>query len=136
MTRADVILSAAKDLLLRRKADSSRCALGMTTLATFALLTACSVGPDYVRPDAPVPQAFKETQGWKPAEPRDAELRGNWWEIFGDPLLNQLEEQVSLSNQNVAAAEARFRQAMALIDAARAGYYPTLTGDVSATRSR
>jgi NodT family efflux transporter outer membrane factor (OMF) lipoprotein len=108
----------------------------MTALASLALVSACSVGPDYVRPDAPVPQSFKETQGWKPAEPRDAELRGEWWEIFGDPLLSQLEAQVSVSNQNVAAAEARFRQAMALIDAARAGYYPTLTGNVSATRSR
>jgi len=121
MTRADVILSAAKDVLF----------------ASFvALLAGCSVGPDYVRPDAPVPRAFKETQGWKPAEPRDAEVRGSWWETFGDPLLNQLEEQVSVSNQNVAAAEARFRQAMALIGAARAQYFPTITGDVSATRSR
>ena len=121
MTRADVILRAAKDVLF----------------ASFvALLAGCSVGPDYVRPDAPVPQAFKETQGWKPAEPRDAEVRGSWWETFGDPLLNQLEEQVSVSNQNVAAAEARFRQAMALIGAARAQYFPTITGDVSATRSR
>ncbi|HEY6863272.1 MAG TPA: efflux transporter outer membrane subunit [Burkholderiales bacterium] len=106
------------------------------SLAALALLSACSVGPDYVRPDAPVPQAFKETQGWKPAEPRDAEVRGSWWEAFGDPLLNQLEEQVSVSNQNVAAAEARFRQAMALIGAARAQYFPAITGDVSATRSR
>ncbi|HZR67845.1 MAG TPA: efflux transporter outer membrane subunit [Burkholderiales bacterium] len=121
MTRADVILRAAKDVLF----------------ASFvALLAGCSVGPDYVRPDAPVPQAFKETQGWKPAEPRDAEVRGSWWETFGDPLLNQLEEQVSVSNQNVAAAEARFRQAMALIGAARAQHFPTITGDVSATRSR
>src|SRR4051812_14795041 len=121
MTRADVILSAAKDLLL----------------ASFvALLSACSVGPDYVRPDAPAPQAFKEAQGWKPAEPRDAEIRGNWWELFGDPLLSQLEEQVSVSNQDLAVAEARFRQALALVGSARSAYFPTITGDVSATRSR
>jgi NodT family efflux transporter outer membrane factor (OMF) lipoprotein len=105
-------------------------------LAALALLAACSVGPDYVRPDAPAGESFKETQGWKPAEPRDAEVRGAWWEIFGDPLLNQLEEQVGVSNQNLAAAEARFRQAMALVGAARSAYYPTITGDVAATRSR
>ncbi len=119
--RADVILSAAKDLLFA---------------APFALLAACSVGPDYVRPGALVSAEFKETRDWKPAEPRDAELRGKWWEVFGDPLLNDLEERVSVSNQNLAAAEARFRQAMALVGAARSAYWPTLTGDVSATRSR
>jgi NodT family efflux transporter outer membrane factor (OMF) lipoprotein len=121
MRPGNVILSAAKDVLFA---------------ASFALLAACSVGPDYVRPDAAAPEAFKETQGWKPAEPRDAELRGKWWEIFGDTLLNGLEEQVSISNQNLAAAEARFRQAMALVGVARSAYYPGITGDVSATRSR
>jgi NodT family efflux transporter outer membrane factor (OMF) lipoprotein len=104
--------------------------------APLILLAACSVGPDYVRPDAPTAAEFKETQGWKPAEPRDAEVRGKWWETFGDPLLNDLEEQVSVSNQNLAAAEARFRQALALVGAARSAYFPSITGDVSATRSR
>jgi outer membrane protein TolC len=137
MTSGDVILSAAKDLLLRQKADSSGCALRMTVLVTaVALIAGCSVGPDYVRPTAPAPESFKETQGWKAAEPRDAEVRGKWWEVFGDPLLNGLEEQVSVSNQNLAAAEARFRQALALVGSARSAYFPTITGDVSATRSR
>src|SRR4051794_37257510 len=90
-----VILSAAKDLLLRRKADSSGCALGTTMLAApLALLAACSVGPDYVRPEVESPAAFKEMQGWKQAEPKDHEIRGKWWEIFGDPLLDALQEQV------------------------------------------
>jgi NodT family efflux transporter outer membrane factor (OMF) lipoprotein len=120
MTRTDVILSAAKDLLFA---------------APFLLLAACSVGPDYVRPDAPAPDAFKETQGWKPAEPRDAEIRGKWWQIFGDPLLDDLQEQVSISNQNLAAAEARFQQALALVRSARSAYFPAITGSVSETRS-
>jgi NodT family efflux transporter outer membrane factor (OMF) lipoprotein len=108
----------------------------MTVLTSLALVTACSVGPDYVRPDAPTPAAFKETQGWKPAEPRDGELRGKWWQIFGDPLLDGFQEQVSISNQNLALTEARFRQALALVRSARSAYFPTVTGEVSATRSR
>jgi NodT family efflux transporter outer membrane factor (OMF) lipoprotein len=98
-------------------------------------LAACAVGPDYARPKMEAPAAFKEMNGWKLAQPRDNELRGNWWEIFNDPQLNALMEQVNISNQNLAQAEARFRQAHALVQAARAGYFPTLTGSASATRS-
>ena len=99
-------------------------------------LCACTVGPDYVRPDAPVPAAFKENLAWKTAEPRDHLARGKWWEAFNDPVLNGLQEQVSISNQNIAQAEARFRQAAALLEATRAGLFPTLTGGLSTTRSR
>ena len=60
---------------------------------------------------AEVPAAYKEMDGWKVAEPKDHLIRGAWWEIFNDPELNALEEQVNISNQNVAAAEAQFRQA-------------------------
>lgn len=104
--------------------------------AMLGLLAACSVGPDYVRPQAAVPAAFKESQGWKQAQPRDQEIRGNWWEIYEDPLLNDLADQVSISNQNLAQAEAQFRQARALSQSARAAYFPTITGDVSSSRSR
>jgi NodT family efflux transporter outer membrane factor (OMF) lipoprotein len=100
----------------------------------MALLTACAVGPDYVRPAVETPASFKESAGWKTAEPRDQEIRGKWWEIYNDPLLNSLEEQVSISNQNLAQAEARYRQANALVQSARASYYPTLTSDASTTR--
>jgi NodT family efflux transporter outer membrane factor (OMF) lipoprotein len=102
--------------------------------AMLTLLSACTVGPDYVRPSAPVPAAFKE--GWKTAEPRDGELRGKWWEVFADPLLNRLEEQVDISNQTLAQAEAQYRQALALVQAARAAYFPTVLADVSTIRSR
>ena len=103
--------------------------------AMISSFTGCAVGPDYVRPTAESPAAYKENEGWKQAEPRDHLMRGAWWEIFNDPELNGLEEQVNISNQNLAAAEAQFRQALALVDVARAGYYPTLTAGASATRS-
>ena len=100
----------------------------------LALLGACAVGPDYVRPPVETPAAFKES--WKQAEPRDHEDRGKWWEVFNDPLLNSLQEQVSISNQTLARAEAQFRQAAALLDSARAATTPSLMGGVSTTRSR
>ncbi|MHB8714489.1 MAG: TolC family protein, partial [Sulfuricaulis sp.] len=100
------------------------------------LLSACAVGPDYVRPTVETPATFKEMHGWKPAQPRDQEIRGKWWQAFGDPLLNSLEDQVDISNQNLAQAEAQFRQARALVQVARAGYFPTVSTTVSATRSR
>ncbi|HEX9007618.1 MAG TPA: TolC family protein, partial [Bacteroidota bacterium] len=106
--------------------------------AALISLTGCTVGPDYVRPSAETPPAYKETEGtsWKVAQPRDELKRGAWWEIFGDPGLNGLEVQVRISNQNIAAAEAQYRQARALVQAARAAYFPTITADGSYTRSR
>jgi NodT family efflux transporter outer membrane factor (OMF) lipoprotein len=114
--------------------------------AAAALLAAgCAVGPDYRRPEAPVPAVFKEQalpeskaaepDRWKPAEPKDDAARGKWWEIFGDPALNALEEQVSVSNQSIAQAEATFRGARAAVRGARADFYPTVTTSPSATRS-
>ena len=110
--------------------------LNAMTLVAAALLAGCSVGPDYVRPAVETPAAYKEAGNWKPARPRDDVNRGKWWEVFNDPLLNQLQEQVDISNQNLAKAEAQFRQALALLQSARAGYFPSVTGGVSPTRSR
>jgi NodT family efflux transporter outer membrane factor (OMF) lipoprotein len=108
----------------------------LAALLAPALLGGCSVGPDYVRPAVETPAAYKEAGNWKPAEPKDDANRGKWWEVFNDSLLNQLQEQVDISNQNLAKAEAQYRQALALVQSARAGYYPTVTGAVSNTRSR
>ena len=99
------------------------------------LLQGCNVGPKYNRPSVQSPATFKEVtpedlkkmDGWKVAEPKDTELHGKWWEIFGDPELNALEEQVSVSNQNVAAAFANFMAARAIVRQARSQYYPTVT---------
>jgi NodT family efflux transporter outer membrane factor (OMF) lipoprotein len=85
-----------------------------------------------------VPPAYKEPppQGWKEAQPNDGNLRGNWWEIFGDNMLNGFEEQVAISNQNVLLAEAQYRQAQALARVARSNLYPLVTGAPSVTGSQ
>ncbi len=98
------------------------------------LLAGCTVGPDYVKPPTAAPEAFKETPGWKVAQPRDELSRGPWWQIYNDPKLNALEEQVDINNQNIAVAEAQFREALALVQVARAAYFPTVTGGASWTR--
>jgi NodT family efflux transporter outer membrane factor (OMF) lipoprotein len=98
-------------------------------------LAGCTVGPNYVRPPAPASETFKEMDGWTKAAPADQMLRGKWWEVFNDPALNKLEEQVGISNQNVLAAEAQFRQAEALVRVARSAYFPTATIGPSVSRS-
>ena len=100
------------------------------------LLSGCAVGPDYTRPAFESPAAFKENQGWKQAEPRDTEIRGQWWQMYNDPLLSELQDQVSISNQNLIRAEAQFRQAAALVQSAQSAYYPTLNATLSSPRSR
>jgi outer membrane protein TolC len=109
--------------------------LGLIAVVVL-LCVGCMVGPDYRRPSAPMTAAYKEDQGWKLARPGDDIPRGRWWEIFGDPQLNALEEQVSEANQNIKVAEARFRQARALIGSARAGLFPTLSAGFSADSVR
>jgi len=105
-------------------------------VAVLAAVVGCAVGPRYVRPPIAEPDAYKETAGWKIAEPQADVARGPWWEIFGDPTLSALEEQVDVSNQNIAVAEAQFRDAAALVREARAGYFPTVAIGVGVVRSR
>jgi NodT family efflux transporter outer membrane factor (OMF) lipoprotein len=102
----------------------------------FLMLTACTVGPDYRRPASATSVTFKELKGWKQAQPRDHELPGKWWEIFKDPYLNALEEQVDIANQSIAQAEAQFRQSQSLVQTATAAYFPTSTGTASVNRFR
>jgi NodT family efflux transporter outer membrane factor (OMF) lipoprotein len=102
------------------------------TLAGALLISSgCKVvGPNYTHPPvAPVPQAFKEKppDGWKEAQPNDTALKGKWWEIYNDPELNALEEQVNISNQNVLAAEAQYRAARATVQIARSARFPLVT---------
>jgi NodT family efflux transporter outer membrane factor (OMF) lipoprotein len=107
-------------------------------LLALGLLAGCAaVGPNYKKPTTAAPGAFKEAppEGWKRAQPSDAVLRGKWWELFGDPALSALEEQVSVSNQNLAQAEAQFRGARAAVALARAGLFPTVTAGAQATRA-
>ena len=114
--------------------------------AAMLLLSACTVGPNYKRPTAPAPPAFKEqpppnfkeaeAAGWKQAQPGDAWLKGKWWELYKDPALNALEEQVPVNNQNIAQAEAQFRQARSAVRVSRSALYPTIGGTASAAESR
>jgi NodT family efflux transporter outer membrane factor (OMF) lipoprotein len=106
------------------------------------LLCACNPAPKYVRPPAPTPAAYKEAPGdqekagWKLAQPGDDKLRGKWWEIYNDPQLNALEEQVAVSNQSLKASEANFRAARALVVIAHSALYPTLGSTPTLTNSR
>lgn len=114
--------------------------LSKFAVAALALAACgCMKGPVYQRPVAAVPQSFKEPppEGWKEAQPNDGVIRGKWWEIFGDPGLNALEEQVDISNQNVLQTEAQFRQAEAAVRVARSALFPTVaaTSSVSGSQS-
>jgi NodT family efflux transporter outer membrane factor (OMF) lipoprotein len=99
-----------------------RRAVALLTLA----LSACAVGPDYVRPTFDVPAAYKEPAGWKSAEPQAADSLQPWWEAYADPVLNGLMGDADRANQNLVVAEAQYRQAKALADAARAALFPTV----------
>ena len=92
------------------------------------LLAGCTVGPNYVRPTTDVPADYKESANFKAAQPSDDAAKGKWWEVYGDPQLNALEEQVSVSNQTLKEAQAQFVIARATIRVVRAAYYPTVTG--------
>jgi NodT family efflux transporter outer membrane factor (OMF) lipoprotein len=95
--------------------------------AGTVVLSACKVGPNYHRPSAPVPGAYKELPpGWKVSTPKDDANRGDWWAIFNDPELDALERQVNISNQNVKQSEAEYREAVALLKEAEAQLYPTV----------
>ncbi|HEY8053893.1 MAG TPA: efflux transporter outer membrane subunit [Steroidobacteraceae bacterium] len=95
----------------------------------------CAVGPDYHRPAAPVPQQFKEADGWKPAQPREAASGTPWWSVYEDATLDELEKQIDVSNQTLKASEAAWRQAIALVSQSRAGLLPTAGLSAQATRS-
>jgi NodT family efflux transporter outer membrane factor (OMF) lipoprotein len=112
--------------------------------AAALLLGGCAVGPKYQRPmvqvpaayKEPPPDAYKESQGWKIAQPADTRLRGDWWVLFGDVDLNNLEQQIDVSNLNLKSAEARFEQARALVRVNKSQKYPTVTAGAQATSNR
>ncbi|SNS95208.1 efflux transporter, outer membrane factor (OMF) lipoprotein, NodT family [Noviherbaspirillum humi] len=110
----------------------SRAALAL--LATL-FTGGCAVGPAYERPAVPMTANFKEAQGWVPAAPADAVERGKWWQLFQDPVLNELEEAVAVSNQNIAAAVAAYQQARAVVGQQRATLFPSVVLDGGVDRS-
>ena len=122
--------------------------LSITLLLGVGLIGCKKVGPNYVNPGVPVaalapsfkeagPSTFKDSDGWKVAQPSDQALKGKWWEMFGDPQLNVLEEQIDPANQTLAAADANFRAARANIRFYKADLAPTLSvgPTVGATRT-
>jgi NodT family efflux transporter outer membrane factor (OMF) lipoprotein len=130
---------------MTRPERTSRSRAGWTLVILLGLGTpGCIVGPNYAKPAVPstnnyreqLPAGFKEEPGWKLGEPKDDELKGKWWEIFHDPALNALEEQIHVSSPTLAQAEAQFRASRAAIRVARATLYPAVTGGVSVSDSR
>lgn len=114
-------------------------------LVLGAALTGCTVGPKYHPPAPPAIAAanykestvnFQDTDGWKVAQPSDALLRGKWWEIFNDPELNALEEQLNINDQNIKQFFENYMSARAVVREARASYWPTVTANPAYTRSR
>ena len=99
-------------------------------------LAACTVGPDYVRPEAPAPVAYKELPPNQTAQPADTAPRGEWWKVYGDPELDALQEQVIAANQTLRVAEANYRQARAAVRVARAELFPGVGVSAGGTRAR
>lgn len=116
---------------------SPSCTLRPLAVIVMTLaLGACTLGPDYQRPQLPDAHAFKQAEGWKSAAPADALQRGDWWKLYGDAELDALVSRLNVSNQNLAVAEAQYRQARALVRSARSQLFPTLSGNAGVTRSR
>ncbi len=128
---------------MKLRTRSERIPVG-TFMALAVLLSACNPGPKYAKPPAQTPTAFKEAvpheykegTGWKIAQPGDDKIRGKWWEMYNDPQLNALEEQVQISNQSIIQAEANFRSARTAVSSARASLFPAITTSASYTNSR
>ncbi|MGB6104274.1 MAG: efflux transporter outer membrane subunit [Pusillimonas sp.] len=151
----DVNFAEVEEMKLSATNVLSRAAVSIIRLAltgTTLLLGACAVGPDYQRPDIDVGQSYKEldsgrlgeqvvgistaqVKGWVPAQPGDAALRGDWWRMFGDPALSALMSTLQDANLNIIQAEAQYRQAQALLQSARSGFFPTVGVSASGTRS-
>ncbi|UTW09814.1 efflux transporter outer membrane subunit [Pseudomonas benzenivorans] len=106
----------------------------LTLIALALLLSGCALGPDYQRPQQSIPVQFRQSEGWTLANPSENLERGRWWSLYGDAQLDALVERLNLSNQNLAAAEAQYRQARALARGARAALYPNLSTSVGVSR--
>jgi len=110
--------------------------LALACILSTLALAGCAVGPNYKRPAAEVPDAWKGEGPWQTATPKDAIPKGNWWEIYNDPSLNGLEQDLVQANQSLKAAQDRLLQARALARVASAGFFPTLTADPGGQRQR
>jgi NodT family efflux transporter outer membrane factor (OMF) lipoprotein len=117
------LIARLRKQMYRRTITFGLCALFMS---------GCTVGPNYVRPSAEAPAAYKETpQNFKEAQPSDQIAKGQWWQVYNDPQLNDLENQVAVSNQTLKAEQAQFAAARAAVRIARSQSFPTVTGGLS-----
>ena len=119
-------------------ANCKQLARGALLALLLMWFSGCALGPDYHRAAVETPGAWKEAPpaGWKEATPRDQLAKGNWWEIFGDPVLNDLEQRATAANQGLKAAQARVTQARAIARIARADFFPRVDLNPSAIRTR
>src|SRR5215469_16993585 len=140
-----VALGLLRGELCMKKMTSKSIQPASLALLLCAVLTGCLPGPKYQKPSAPVaaapaykesPANFQDAPGWKVAQPQDAMLRGKWWEIFNDPELNALEDQLEINNQNIKIFFENYMAARAMIREARAQYWPVVTTSPSWNRSR
>ncbi len=128
-----------------KQTTTARIARIAGVIAVLASIAGCRVGPRYHAPAPPAvtapnykesPIHFQDAEGWKVASPQDAMIRGNWWEIFNEPELNQLETQLNVNNQNIKISFENFMAARAVVAEARAQFWPTITAGASWNRSR
>jgi len=127
-----------------RERWTSRPLAGSGLALLLVALSACRIGPTYKVPSAPSapafkeqpPPEFKEAGDWQPAQPSDGLLKGKWWELYNDPVLNAMEEQVGISNQNLLQAEAQYREARSAVLTARSALFPTAGASPSISESR
>jgi NodT family efflux transporter outer membrane factor (OMF) lipoprotein len=118
--------------IMKRKRPGAKLAWAA---AVISLAAGCAVGPNYKRPETNVPAAFKEAAGWQPAAPNDTAHRESWWEVFQDPVLNELESQVASSNQSLKVLAANYEESRQVARAARIALLPTVSAAGSAERS-
>jgi NodT family efflux transporter outer membrane factor (OMF) lipoprotein len=138
------VRACSRRATLRSSSVPRRAVIGFVLIG-IGLLSGCTVGPKYVPPTPPSAPAFKESAPaayssappgtWQPAQPQDAVLKGKWWEMFKEPDLNALEEQLDIDNQNIAQYFQNFMAARSQVREARAGYFPTLNAVPSVTKS-
>src|SRR6202161_1307374 len=132
-----------RNIMMRVPRRAAAYSTWLSTATLLFMLSGCVVGPKYHPPVTQAPTVykespihFKESEGWQLARPADATLRGKWWEIFNDPELNALEEQLDINNQNIKQYFENYMEARALVREARSQYFPTVTVGTSITQSR
>jgi NodT family efflux transporter outer membrane factor (OMF) lipoprotein len=115
---------------------NARATAFLSSFVAFCCASACAPKAQYSPPVPVQPAVFKENANWKPAQPRDAEVRGSWWDIFNDPVLADLEAKIDVSNQSLKVAEAQFIQARATVRGARANLYPQVSAAPALTAAQ